>query len=261
MRNKIMIPLLSTFCCAVSFAETEPSAQTQFEKVKNTATQSVTEAQASQKKVNALTSESSQIIGKYQQVLQQIEDTQIYNQKMKEMIQSQAEEAQAVENDIENIKKISTQVTPLTAKMLEALKQLVKRDLPFLKQEREQRVSKLEKMMSQSSVSLSEKYRKVLEAFQVEMGYGNSLNTYRAGLSQGDQNFTVDYLNLGRLGFYYLSLDKNKAGIWDSASNSWKDLSRSERAQVKTAMAMAQKKVAPQITPLPLIYKAVGGVK
>ncbi len=256
---RIKLSILSLGICVGQFATANtPKPEEKFQEIKKAMTESVTQAQNSQKKVDAYSDETTKLLGQYQQITQQIEDTKIYNQKMQEMIHSQHQEMKVIEQDIENIKQVSTQVTPLTSKMWVALNQLVERDLPFLKKERTERVARLKKLMAQSSVSLSEKYRKVLEAFQIEMSYGNSLNSYRGALSQGEKNFTVDYLNLGRLGFYYLSLDQRTGGIWNKKDQTWSALSRSDRNYVKTALAMAQKKVAPQITPLPITTHFIG---
>ena len=85
-------------------------------------------------------------------------------------------------------------------KMLDTLEQFVALDVPFLLEERsEPRRELLEEMMARADVTLSEKYRRIVEAYQVEMDYGRTIEAYEGKLGDGDDARTVQFLRVGRV--------------------------------------------------------------
>lgn len=64
-------------------------------------------------------------------------------------------------------------------KMIDGLKNTVKNDKPLRAEQRYQRIEKLETMMTIANVSDAEKYRRILEAYQIELDYGTSLEFIR----------------------------------------------------------------------------------
>src|SRR4030095_2107472 len=105
--------------------------------------------------------------------------------------------------------------------MLDTLKQLVELDVPFLLEERRARVAKLEKEIDRADVSLSEKYRRVVEAYQIEMEYGRTIDSYDGRLGDGADARTVQFLRIGRTALLYQTLDGNETGYWDANGKSW----------------------------------------
>ncbi len=66
--------------------------------------------------------------------------------------------------------------------------------MPFLLEERRDRVAMLKEMMGRADVTISEKYRRIIEAYQVEMDYGRTIEAYEAKLGDGDDARTVQFL-------------------------------------------------------------------
>ncbi len=216
-------------------------------------------AKSSQKKVDEIVEETQSLKAKYRQALQSIENTRIYNEQLQEVIASQKDEKVRINQEIVNVQETTQKVAPLMVKMKDSLGEFVKADLPFLKEEREKRIKELNELFVKSGVSLSEKYRKVLEAYLVENEYGSTIETYTDSLTLNDQEQSVEFLKVGRVGLYYLTKDKKQAGVWDLSSSSWKPLSGSERSYVDKAIKVANKQAPPSLLTLPMIKSSPAG--
>ena len=104
--------------------------------------------------------------------------------------------------------------------MLATLEQFVKLDLPFLPRGARQRASRSCKdMMTRADVSVSEKYRRIVEAYQIEMEYGR---THRSLPGQGRTTRPVDFLRAGRVALMYQTLDGKETGYWDADAKKWR---------------------------------------
>jgi Protein of unknown function (DUF3450) len=105
-------------------------------------------------------------------------------------------------------------------------------------------------MMDRSHVDLAEKYRRLLEAYQVEAEYGRTIEAYRGDLN--GKNQTVDFLRFGRLALYYLTLDRREAGYWDKRSNAWRPLPPEYRSAIEQGVRIARKQAPPDLLKLPV---------
>ena len=77
------------------------------------------------------------------------------------------------------IETTSREVLPMMQKMVATLDQFVKLDVPFLPEERTNRIAALKDMMTRADVSVSEKYRRIVEAYQIEIEYGRTIEAYQ----------------------------------------------------------------------------------
>ena len=86
---------------------------------------------------------------------------------------------------MDQVDVINRQIFPLMERMTDGLDQSVALDIPFLLEERTNRVDGLKLLMSRSDVSVAEKFRKVMEAYQIELDYGSSAEFYKQSLDLG----------------------------------------------------------------------------
>ncbi len=208
--------------------------------------------QDSQVKVDALDEQSTQLIDEYRRVLQKIENTKIYNQQLVKLIQNQDEEKVSLKGQIASIKETNEGVVPFMLQMLDTLEMMVKTDTPFLAEERNKRVADLKEMMNRADVSTSEKFRRILEAYQVENEYGRTLEAYRGKLNQGKNDITVDFLRVGRMALIYQTLDQNTQAVWDKKTNQWVALDSDYRRSIQKGLKVARKQMAPELLTLPV---------
>jgi len=137
---------------------------------------------------------------------------------------------------------------PLMIRMLDGLEQFIQLDLPFLRDERLDRVERLRLLMERADVTMAEKFRRLTEAFQIENDFGRTIETYRDDLAVEGATLEVDVLRLGRIGLYFQTNDAGKTGRWDPAAGEWAVLKGGlARNQVRQGIRMARKLVAPDL--------------
>jgi hypothetical protein len=137
-------------------------------------------------------------------------------------------------------------------RMVESLERFVELDLPFQPEERAERLTQLRELMVRADVSPAEKYRRVLEAYQIESEYGRSLEAWRGTLVEGDSTRVVDFLRLGRLMLFYQTLDGREQGYWDFRQAAWSTLPDDYRRSLQQGLSIARQQQTPVMLRLPL---------
>ena len=206
-------------------------------------------AQKSQQQVDSLADETTQMLAEYREVLRQTDSLQAYNDQLDKLVISQQKELDSIELQLRNIDNTQRDIVPLMLKMIEAMTQFVALDIPFLPDERQARVVQLQTLMERADVTIAEKYRRILEAYQVETEYGRTIEAYQGELTIGDNIRTVDFLRIGRVSLYYLTLDGQEAGMWDQQ---WKKLDDDYLQPVAHALKVARKQLPPDLLVLPV---------
>ncbi|HDZ16311.1 MAG TPA: DUF3450 domain-containing protein [Methylophaga aminisulfidivorans] len=209
-------------------------------------------AQASQKKIDKLSDETNEMLSEYRSVLRQKQSLQAYNDQLESLVSSQQDEMASISQQLENIETTQHDIVPLMLKMVSVLEQFVTLDVPFLKQERQSRIDALKDMMGRADVSLAEKYRRIMEAYQVETEYGRTIEAYQADLKQDSDSRSVEFLRIGRVSLYYLTLDGRDAGVWDNDAKQWVVLSDDYLQAISDGLKVARKQLPPDLLVLPV---------
>jgi hypothetical protein len=136
-------------------------------------------------------------------------------------------------------------------KMIDTLGRFVELDVPFLLEERRSRVATLKQLLGRADVSTSEKYRRILEAYQIEMEYGRTLDAYTGKRGEGDNARTVQFIRMGRIALLYQTLDGDETGYWDAEKKAWVTDAAYAR-DVKHALSVAKKEGAPDLVMVPV---------
>ena len=205
----------------------------------------------SQERIAALSDETDELFARHNSALKQLEALRSYNRTMREIVGSQETELTSLRGQLEQVDAVGRSVTPLMWRMIAALESFVALDIPFLANQRGESLKGLRQLMIRADVPLSEKYRVIMEAYQLEAEYGRTIEAYRAPLTPGSGE-TVDFLRFGRVALVYLALDESEAGVWDQESRSWHILEPSAHADVRAGMRIARKQIAPDLIYLPL---------
>ena len=211
-----------------------------------------TAGQQSQRRIDKLSDETETLFSRYSATLKQIDSLRVFNRQMRELIASQEAELASLADQLERVASVGRSVTPLMIRMIDAIESFVSLDVPFLIDERSERVADLRKLMNRADVSNAEKFRQIMEAYQIENEYGRTIEAYRSSLQIGDREVTVDFLRFGRIALVYQSLDEAENGVWDQNGRQWVALDGSWRSSIRQGLRIARKQAAPDLIRLPL---------
>jgi len=207
-------------------------------------------AKKSQDHIDNISDETTQMLAEYRETLRQTDSLRAYNNQLHKLVVSQQSELESIDLQLRNIETTQRDIVPLMLKMIDTMVAFVELDVPFLPEERQQRVQQLQTLMERADVTLAEKYRRILEAYQVETEYGRTIEAYQGELIIAENSRTVDFLRIGRVSLYYLTLDGLEAGIWDQQE--WHKLDNDYRQNISQALKVAKKQLPPDLLVLPV---------
>jgi hypothetical protein len=242
-------------------ADAPPGKET-LERMVDVRTEGNEEAAGVQKRIDGISDETDALVAEYRTVLKQIDAINVYNNQMRELIASQEAELASLTDQLDRVELVGRSVTPLMLRMIDAIEKFVALDVPFLIDERSERIADLRKMMSRADVTNAEKYRQIMEAYQTENEYGRTIEAYRATLDLDGRETTVDFLRFGRIALVYQSLDETEQGMWNQETRSWDPLDSSYRSAIRQGLRIARKQAAPDLIrlPLPAASEAQGSI-
>ncbi|WDT86792.1 DUF3450 domain-containing protein [Alteromonas sp. 009811495] len=209
-------------------------------------------AAKSQEKINGITDQIDSKLQQFKTLMKEIEGLEVYNTQLRKQINSQEQEMADLNAAIDEVSVVERQITPLMMRMIDGLEQFVALDVPFLPEERANRVADLRAMMDRADVAASEKFRRVMEAYQVEMDYGRTMEAYSGIHTINGQERDVEFLRLGRTALMYQTRDASMQGVWNKQTRQWEELDSSYRTQITKGLRMAKKQLAPDLLMLPV---------
>ena len=209
-------------------------------------------AAASQVRIDALADAASQDLQRWRIASQRRESLSIYNEQLERLIASQAAEIASLARQTDEVETIETGSLPLMIEMIDTLSALVAADVPFLLDEREARVAALRELIDRADVTAGEKFRRIMEAYLVEVDYGRTMEAYRGELRTGNEVRTVDFLRIGRIGLYYQTLDGAESGRWNASGRAFEALDSNARRPIQSGLRIARKPAPPELLQLPV---------
>lgn len=246
------IARLTLFCSASVFSVSSFAQDAELDSVIEAGQAITASAGKSQKKIDGIADQIQTKLQQFKAVNKEIDGLTVYNTQMQVQIDNQLSELSDLANSIEQVSIIERQVSPLMARMITTLEAFVSLDVPFLPEERSKRLSSLNRMMERADVSTSEKFRRVLEAYQVEVDYGRTIEAYSDILELDGSEIDVDFLRIGRVAFIYQTRDGSRMGLWDNDAKAWEALDAGYRSDINKAMRIARKQLAPDLVVVPL---------
>jgi hypothetical protein len=224
----------------------------QVEGALNAAAQMDDAARRSQSNIDQTVDETRSLERQYSAILKEIDGLEVYNALLQKQLDGQSQEMADLNDSIDRVAVIERQVTPLMLRMIDGLEQFVELDLPFLLEERRQRVAFLRTLLERSDVTVAEKFRRLLEAYEIENDYGRTIESYKGSLEVDGASREVDFLRFGRTALLYQTVDAEIFGAWDNDNREWVSLPAEYRNQIRAGIRMAHKQIAPNLLLLPI---------
>ena len=208
-------------------------------------------AQQSQERINNVVEGTRSLEDQYRAINKEIDGLKVYNRLMKAQVDGQTATLEDIGLSMDQVDVINRQIFPLMERMIDGLDQSIKVDVPFLMDERTGRVTGLKDIMSRSDVSVAEKFRKVMEAYQIENDYGTTIEDYKQSLTIDGATRAFNMLRIGRIGLYFQSDDTKITGRWDNTERTWVE-DNSARNEVRKGLRVARQLVAPELINIPV---------
>jgi hypothetical protein len=210
-------------------------------------------AKKSQVKIDRLADETRDLLGDYKTVVKQVDGLKVYNGRLQRQIDNQKKRVIQIDASISQVTIIQRQMTPLVIRMIDGLEQFVELDVPFAKEERVERIGFLRSNLDRADVSVAEKFRGVLEAYNIELQYGRGMDTYRGSIDLGGTQREVDFLRIGRVALVYQTTDGAISGAWDKSGRAWTDLPPGEYdGAIRKGIRIAKKQATIDLLNMPI---------
>ena len=206
----------------------------------------------SQTMVSNLSDETQDLLGQYRLVLQQIDRLVAYNDYVERLIVDQEAQIIDIRKQLDQFALIERGIVPLMLDSIDTLDKFIDLDVPFLLEERKARVARLRTIMDLSDVTVSEKYRQIMDAYQIETTYGRDIEAYTGLLEIDGESRQVDFLRIGRTSLTYQTPDQEETGFWNKQAGQWEKLPNKYQNYVTQGLRVARKQVTPNLLELPI---------
>lgn len=243
--------LLLCLPCAALFADEQTSPSV--DQILGLPVQTLNQNQQTQREVDQLADETRELVSEYRLKLQELDRVQRYNANLARTIADQQREMASLEHQIAHFGDFERGIVPLMMDMVDELAEFIRLDVPFLLDQRQERVNELRGMLDRADVSVSEKYRQIMQAYLGEAVIGRNIEAYSGQIDTGDGEMRiVDFFRLGRTVLVYQTPDREITGYWDTSRGEWQQLPASYGASINLGLRIARRQAAPELLTLPV---------
>lgn len=222
------------------------------EKIEKPVQQAIDTRQATQQAEEAWRQEreeSMALLASLEQAQARLEQAQL---RLQEDQAARRQRIEAKSRQLAASEEIAGQIIPYLEEVLAALRARIDVDQPFLTRERRLRVDRLGNLLGDPGVTVSEKFRKTMEALMVEAEYGRTIEVYQDTITVAGQPLLATIFRLGRIALFYQTLDQRHSGMFDVAAKAWTPLPSSFDRTLRTAIEIGAKRQPVELLNLPL---------
>lgn len=227
------------------------AAHAQLDQALQVARQSTQEGAAAQREIDEIADRAGDLERQYLALRQQIEDQRVFVEQQEVFLRSQQNELEALEFQLERVSTIERDLTPMLLNMYVALEEFIASDLPFQQETRRARLDNIERLLGDAGTPPAEKYRVILNAYEIEAAYGRSLRTYAEEVEIDGVPNEVTILQFGRAALVRIFQD-GRLEIMTKTHPEWRSLSSSHATNVQRALWIAQEVTTPDVMVVPL---------
>lgn len=246
--NRVLTPARGAIIAAAFAGLTLPAvAQGQLGQAIQKGEQATKRAEATQQRINQLDDERSDMVGEFRTLLQRKQAAELYARQQEKVVESQRRELVSLQDQLERVDEITAQTVPMLLDMVADLEAFVEADLPFRLDQRRERIETLKTAMEDAQVPIVEQYRLIIEAYQSEMEYGRTVQTWPETLTIDDKEVKVDMFLYGRVALVYMSPDKRYAARYDRALGDFVPVENKFKEDIAKAIKIAKGTTSPGV--------------
>ncbi len=208
----------------------------------------------SQTRVAQLSDQTTELLGEFRVKSQELDRVRLYNNHLQKLVDDQEAQKADIQNQLDNFVVVQQEIIPLMFDMIDRLEQFIDMDVPFNLEERQERVTRLRENMDSSEITISEKYRNIMEAYRIETDFGRDTEAF-PGQLEGRQ---VNFLRIGRVLLAYQTPDQQETGFWNKNTRQWELLPDQYRSVVQQGLRIARRQAAPELLRLPVSSAEAG---
>jgi hypothetical protein len=235
---------------AIIFLTAGPARAEQPEKIEGTIGGAIETRKQTVKKAADWQEKKERMKSRYYQLKEGLEVTQVENVHMQEIVARQDAYIERTNYKIIEMEKMRQKLVPYLSEAVARMEKQIQSDLPFLRQERTDRLANLREVLADPEVTLAEKLRRVFEGLRVEMDYGKSVETSKEEIQYKGQKLMVHVLRLGRTALLMQTLDEQESGMYNGKQ--WEELPGSYNAEIKKAMDITQRRRPVEFVNIPI---------
>ncbi len=188
----------------------------------------------------------------FEALKQEQEELILVQDQLRKSVDSYKTTIASLENKKTEISRISGELLPYLEEVFDRLGNRIDSDLPFLQDERRQRLQNLRKTLDDPEISTSEKFRKTMEALFIETEYGNTVEVYQQRIMVEGKSILVDIFRLGRISLFFQTLDQTQSGYFNQAQSVWKTLPAEYNREINAAIEIGTKRRSADLLNLPV---------
>lgn len=227
------------------------AAHAQLDQALQVARQSTQEGARAQQEINQVADRVGDLEREYLALRQQIEDQRVFVEQQQVFLRSQQNELETLQFQLERVSTIERDLTPMLLQMYVALEEFIASDMPFQSDVRQARLDNIQRLLGDAGVPPAEKYRVILNAYEIEAAYGRSLRTYSEEVVLDGVPNEVTVLQFGRVALVRIFQDRSME-IMTRANPEWRPLSGGHANNVQRALRIAQEVTTPDVFIVPL---------
>lgn len=226
-------------------------AYAQLDSAMSAAKASTAASAASQQRVENLDDEAEQMIREYRAILQQKDNVALFVDRQDIQLRKQESEIESLNKQLGTVEQIKQGMIPMMLNMTVAIEDSIKSDIPFRLDERLARVERIKEVLADPDVSPAEQYRQVLNAFKVEVSFGQGIDSYEGAHPEKPGN-VVNFIRFGRVAFVYMTKDEAEIKRYNMQTKSWEALDGNVALQMRQAIRIAKGESAPGVVTAPV---------
>ena len=208
--------------------------------------------QKTQKKEDVWAGKKAELMARYRSLRSEKEHLERLKARTEQRLKIQQNLVAEVERRTKEAERIREELQSCLEIIVTRIEEFINKDLPFLPEERSERLASIKETLDRPDTTAAEKYRRVMEALQVETEYGRTVEVYQNTIELDGQSLLVDILRLGRLSLFCQTPDGNVVGYYDRAAGTWVTIAPGYRNDINKAVAMARRERSIDMVTLPI---------